>query len=188
MVFYSPEGNIMEILGYMDVALENTRGNVDCNAGLCISQDQSTCHLFLDQHHYFLCILAKYGFIEFLPSSILADPHVRLSLHTAIDEPTDFTLSYKAITGSLRFVSVGALGQIFLTQWVLLLISTMLPGSLFIAMRSRNFWNTLALLFIGTSAPNVHTVHANADYAMDLEDQRSKIDFVLFLNNTRVAW
>jgi hypothetical protein len=116
MVFYSPEGNIMEILGYMDVALENTRGNVDCNAGLCISQDQSTCHLFLDQHHYFLCILAKYGFIEFLPSSILADPHVRLSLHTAIDEPTDFTLSYKAITGSLRFVSVGALGQIFLTQ------------------------------------------------------------------------
>jgi hypothetical protein len=85
-------------------------------------------------------------------------------------------------------VSVGALGQIFLTQWVLLLISTMLPGSLFVAMRSRNFWNTLALLFIGTSAPNVHTVHADADYAMDLEDRRSKIDFVLFLNNTRVAW
>lgn len=180
MVFYSPEGNIMEILGYMDVALENTRGNVDCNAGLCISQDQSTLSFVFGSAPLLPLYSCEVWFYWV--------PHVRLSLYTAIDEPTDFTLSYKAITGSLRFVSVGALGQIFLTQWVLLLISTMLPGSLFIAMRSRNFWNTLALLFIGTSAPNVHTVHANADYAMDLEDQRSKIDFVLFLNNTRVAW
>ena len=43
-------------------------------------------------------------------------------------------------------------------------------------------------MFIGTSAPNVHIVHADADYAMDLDDWRSKIDFVLFLNNTPVAW
>lgn len=42
-------------------------------------------------------------------------------------------------------------------------------------------------MFIGTSAPNVHIVHADADYAMDLDDWRSKIDFVLFLNNTPVA-
>lgn len=39
LVFYSPESNIMEILGYMDVAFENTRGNVDCYVGLCISQN-----------------------------------------------------------------------------------------------------------------------------------------------------
>lgn len=42
-------------------------------------------------------------------------------------------------------------------------------------------------MFIGTSAPNVLILYADADYAMDLDDQRSKIDFVLFLNNTPVA-
>lgn len=64
----------------------------------------------------------------------------------------------------------------------------MLLRSLFIAMRSRNFLNALVLLFIGTSAPNVLIVYTDADYAMDWDNQRSKIDLVLFVNNTPVAW
>lgn len=39
LVFYSPESNIMGILGHTDVAFMNTRGDIDCYAGLCISPD-----------------------------------------------------------------------------------------------------------------------------------------------------
>lgn len=68
-------------------------------------------------------------------------------------------------------------------------LATMLPQSLLVAMRSTKFLNTLGfVVYQHKCPPNVLDVYADADFAMDLDNQRFKINFVLFLNNTPVAW
>lgn len=99
-----------------------------------------------------------------------------------IDEPIDFTFP---IIGSLQFASMGtrpdkSCAGSAAVKYIAAPNLVHCNGIL----KYLKATMSLRLLFIGTSAPNVLIAYADADFAMDLDDRRSRTGIiVLFLTD-----
>lgn len=91
----------------MDKAFSNTRGPVGCYVGLCITRHRDTHEIFLDQTHYLTKLVRKFGFQDFVPLSVPADPHTPLSFLSPQDCSSDPNFPYQTIVGCFRFACSG---------------------------------------------------------------------------------
>ena len=192
LICFSKGTNIDFILDTMDKAFTNTRGPAGCYVGLRITRHRDTHEIFLDQTHYLTKLVRKFGFLDAVPFSVPADPHSQLSFLSSEDSLSSSTFPYQTIVGCLQFACIGTRPDLSYAVSVaakycknpspahcnaLRRILKYLAGTL-----------QLGLSFSGDHKPLTLSAYCDADYAMDLDDRKSRSGFVLFVNNGPVFW
>ena len=192
LICYSRGTNIDHILDSMDKAFSNTRGPAGCYVGLRITRRRDTQEIFLDQTHYITKLIRKFGFLDAIPLSVPADLHSPLSLLSSEDSSPATNFPYQTIVGSLQFACIGTRPDISYAVSVaakycanpssahcnaLHRILKYLAGTL-----------DLGISFSGNDHPLSLTAYSDTDYAMDLDDRKSRSGYILFANHGPVLW
>jgi transposase InsO family protein len=192
LICFSRGTNIDHILNTMDKAFSNTRGPAGCYVGLRITRRRETNEIFLDQTHYLTKLVRKFGFHDAIPLSVPADPHSPLSFLSSDASLPATPFPYQTIVGCLQFACIGTRPDLSYAVSVaakycvnpspahcnaLRRILKYLAGTL-----------NLGLSFSGDNHPITLTAYSDADFAMDLDDRKSRIGFVLFVNHGPVFW
>ena len=166
----------------------------DTFVGLCITRNRALRSIFLDQTRYIERLLFKYRYSDIHPARIPANPNVRLSLHMDHDSAVAPSqgFPYKNLLGSVAFAALGTRPDIAFTTSnvarfshqpttshcsVLKKIVAYLKGT-----------QDFGISFSPFPNPNHLTAYYDADYAMDLEDRKSRSGALLMLNNGPVVW
>lgn len=192
LICFSRGTNIDHILDTMDKAFSNTRGPAGCYVGLRITRRRDTQEIFLDQTHYLTKLVRKFGFLDAVPLSVPADPHSHLSFLSSDDSTSATNFPYQTIVGCLQFACIGTRPYISYAASVaakyclnpspahcnaLRRILKYLAGTL-----------DLGLSFSGNNHPISLTAYSDVDFAMDLDDRKSRSGYILFVNHGPVFW
>ena len=192
LICFSKGTNIDFILNSMDKAFSHTRGPASCYVGLRITRHRESNELFLDQTHYLSKLVRKFGFSDAIPLSVPVDPHTHLSLLSSDDPSSSSTFPYQTIVGCLQFACIGTRPD--LSYAVSTAAKYCSNPSVAHCNALRRILKYLAgtlhlgLSFSGHHQPLTLTAYCDADYAMDLDDRKSRTGFVLFLNHGPVLW
>ena len=194
LICFSKGTNIDHILDTMDKAFSNTRGPAGCYVGLRITRRRETHELFLDQTHYLTKLVRKFGFLDAVPLSVPADPHTHLSFLSS-DPSTSTSTSpfpYQTIVGCLQFACIGTRPDLsYAVSVAAKYCSNPSPAHCNALRRILKYLAgtlTLGLSFSGEDSSLPLTAYCDADFAMDLDDRKSRSGFVLFVNHGPVFW
>lgn len=192
LICFSKGTNIDHILDSMDKAFSNTRGPAGCYVGLRITRRRDTQEIFLDQTHYLTKLVRKFGFLDAIPLSVPADPHSHLSFGSS-DESTPVTsFPYQTIVGSLQFACIGTRPDIAYAVSVAAKYCTNPSTAHCNALRRllKYLAGTLdfGISFSGNDQALSLTAYCDADFAMDIDDRKSRSGYILFVNHGPVFW
>jgi hypothetical protein len=168
----------------------------DTFVGLRITKNRGLRSIFLDQTRYVEHLLAKYGYSDVHPVQVPADPTARLSLHMdhdkqpATDPASNFP--FRALLGSTAFPALGTRPDIaFVVSNVARFAHqptkshcTALKKILCYLQGTKEY----GISFRHSAHPHHLTAYCDADYAMDLEDRKSRSGALLQVNGGPVAW
>ena len=192
LICYSKGANVDHILDTMDKAFSNTRGPAGCYVGLRITRRRDTHELFLDQTHYLTKLLRKFGFLDAVPLSVPADPHTQLSHLSSVDSSPPSQFPYQTIVGCLQFACIGTRPDIsYAVSVAAKYCSNPSPAHCNALRRILKYLAgtlSLGLSFSGNNHPLSLTAYSDADFAMDLDDRKSRTGFILFVNHGPVYW
>ena len=192
LICFSKGTNIDHILDSMDQAFSNTRGPAGCYVGLRITRRRDTHELFLDQTHYLTKLVRKFGFLDAIPLSVPADPHTHLSLLSADNSPPNSLFPYQTIVGCLQFACIGTRPDIsYAVSVAAKYCSNPSPAHCNALRRILKYLAgtlNLGISFSGDDHPLSLTAYSDADFAMDLDDRKSRSGFILFVNHGPVFW
>lgn len=176
----------------MDKAFSNTRGPAGCYVGLRITRRRDTNEIFLDQTHYLTKLVCRFGFHDSIPPSVPADPHTSLSLLSSDASSSTSPFPYQTIVVYLQFACIGTRPDLSYAVNV---------AAKFSAHPSPAHYNALCrilkylagtldlgLSFSGNHHPISLTAYSDADFAMDLDDRKSRTGYILFVNHGPVFW
>jgi hypothetical protein len=189
LICFSKGTNIDHILDTMDTAFSNTRGPAGCYVGLRITRRRETHELFLDQTHYLTKLVRKFGFQDVVPLSVPADPYTHLSLLSADNSlSSSSNFPYQTIVGCLQFACIGTRPDLSYAVSVAAKYSPAHCNALRRILKYLTGTLTLGLSFSGNNHPLSLTAYSDADFAMDLDDRKSRSGFILFVNHGPVFW
>ena len=192
LICFSKGTNIDFILNSMDKAFSNTRGPAGCYVGLRITRHRESQELFLDQTHYLTKLIRKFGFLDVVPLSVPADPHTRLSFLSSDDPSSTSPFPYQTIVGCLQFACIGTRPDLsYAVSIAAKYCSNPTPAHCAALRRILKYLAGtlhLGLSFSGNHQPISLTAYCDANYAMDLDDRKSRSGFVLFINHGPVLW
>ena len=192
LICFSRSTNIDHILDTIEKTFSNTRGHVGCYVGLRITRRRDTQKIFLDQTHYLTKLVRKFGFFDAVPLSVPVDPHSHLSFLSSNDFSSTTNFSYQTIVGCLQFACIGTHPDISYAVSVaakyclnpspthcnaLRRILKYLAGTL-----------DLGFSFSGNNHPLSLSAYSDVDFAMDLDDRKSRSEYILFVNHGPVFW
>ena len=175
----------------MDQAFSNTHGPTGCNVGLRITRRRDTHEIFLDQTHYITKFVHKFGFLDAIPLFISADPHSHLSFLSSDDLSSTTNFPYQTIVGCLQFACIGTSPNI--SYVVSIAAKYCINPSPAQCNALRHILKYLADildlgLFFGNNHPLSLAAYSDTDFAMDLDDQKSRSGYILFVNHGPVFW
>jgi muramidase (phage lysozyme) len=194
LIASSNRADFNPILTEMDDVFKVRIDEPDTFVGLRITRN---CHLrsiFLDQTRYVERLLNKYGYTDAHPAQIPADPNVRLSLHMDTDTVTETASNfpYKNLLGSTTFAALETRPDIAFAISSVSRFSHKPIASHRSALKKifshLKGTKEFGISFSPSPNHNCLTVYYNADYAMDLEDRKSRSGVLLVLNNGPIAW
>jgi hypothetical protein len=192
LICFSRGTNIDHILDTMDKAFSNTRGPAGCYVGLCITRRRDTQEIFLDQTHYLTKLVRKFGFLDVVPLSVPADPHSHLSFLSSDDFSSTTNFPYQTIVGCLQFACIGTRPNISYAVSVAAKYCLNPSPAHYNALRRilKYLAGTLdlGLFFSGSNHPLSLSAYSDADFAMDLDDRKSRSGYILFVNHGPVFW
>jgi hypothetical protein len=187
--------NIRHILSFMSDAFTITTGYPEVYVGLHIVQIREQRILQIDQTRYICTKLQKYGFQDSYPVAVPADlaSASQLSISGALgDEDLDTVFSYQECVGAWQWVVSGTRPDISYTisktgQY------NAAPRTPHVAalkrlMKYLNGTADLKLTYGGDHINNVLTAYVDADFAMDIDDRKSRSGFALMLNGGPISW
>jgi hypothetical protein len=176
----------------MDKAFSNTRGPAGCYVGLRITRRRDTHEIFLDQTHYLTKLVRRFGFHDSIPLSVPADPHTSLSLLSSDDPSSTSHFPYQTIVGCLQFAYIGTRPDLsYAVSVAAKYCSNPSPAHCNALRRILKYLAgtlSLGLSFSGQNHPLSLTAYSDADFAMDLDDRKSRSGFILFINHGPVFW
>jgi hypothetical protein len=182
------------ILHEMDDAFRVRIDEPDTFVGLRISRNRPQRSLFLDQTRYIERILHKFGYSDVHSVQVPADPNLRLSLymdHDPSDAPSS-TFPYKELLGSVAFSALGTRPDIAFAVSNCARFSYKPTKSHCTALKKIICYlkgtKEYGISFSPSAHPHRLEVYCDADYAMDLEDRKSRSGALLKLNQGPVAW
>jgi len=127
-------------------------------------------------------LVREFGFQDSIPLSILTDPHTHLSFHSSADCSADPSFPYQTIVGCLQFVCLGTRPDLSFSVSVAAKYCAHSSSTHCNALRRilKYLAGTLqlGLSFSGTDHHVSLTAYSDADFAMDLDDQRSRSGFI----------
>lgn len=191
-ICFSKGTNIDYILDSMDKAFTNTRGPAHCYVGLRITRHRNSQEIFLDQTHYLTKLVRKFGFLDAVPLSVPADPHTQLSFLSSANSLSASNFPYQTIVGCLQFACIGTRPDLSYAVSVAAKYCTNPSPAHCNALRRilKYLAGTLqlGLFFSGNHQPITLSAYCDVDYAMELDDRKSRSGFILFANHGPVFW
>jgi hypothetical protein len=182
------------ILQEMDDVFKVRVDEPDTFVGLRISRNRAQRSIFIDQTRYVERLLSKYGYSEAHPVQVPADPNLRLSLymdHDPIDAQTSI-FPYKELLGSVAFSALGTRPDIAFAVSNCARFSHKPTKSHCTALKKIACYlkgtKEYGISFSPSSFPHRLDVYCDVDFAMELEDRKSRSGALLKLNNGPVAW
>ena len=155
-------------------------------------QEQKT--IYIDQTQYILSKLKKYGFDKCSSESVPADPNsvIDLSVHMIEGSEVDTKFPYAEVSRSLQFAQLCTRFDIsyavahaakFMSRPTILHVTAVkcilkyLQGT-----------SSMRITYSGGSSNHLLEGFCDADYAMDLDDRKSRSGFILTLNGGPISW
>jgi transposase InsO family protein len=179
-----------EFMLHMEKRFAITRLAADLYVGMHIKRDYGRRMIYVDQSLYLQRLLKKFDLDGCVPVSTPADPNVRFDRTTQPIENPPF--SYMSAVGSLMFAqTLSRLDISFAVNTVaqfgsdpqqqhyqgVIRIFRYLAGTL-----------NLALCYDGNVDKNLLEAYADADYAGDILDRKSRTGSLLLINRAPVGW
>jgi hypothetical protein len=185
----SSNSKLVELISYMEEHFAITQSSTDLYVGLHIHRDKAQERIFINQSAYLRRILTRFGFNNCSPVSTPADPNVKLDATTQPFEPPYF---YPATIGCLLFAQTLSRPDISYVVNSVAQFSTDPQRSHFQAVNCI-FWYLartldLALCLDGRGSLSLLDAYADADYAGDITNRKSRTGAILLINNVPVAW
>ena len=182
------------ILADMDDIFKVRIDEPDTFVGLHITCNRALRSIFLDQTHYVERLLLKYRYSDIHPARVPADPDVHLSLHMDHDSvaASPQCFPYKNLLGSVAFAALGTRPDIAFAISNVVCFSHQPTASHCSVLKKIVAYlkgtQEFGISFSPSPNPNYLTVYCDADYAMDLEDRKSRSGAFLMINNGPVPW
>jgi transposase InsO family protein len=187
--------NIQHILSFMSDAFTITTGYPEVYVGLHIVRIRERRLLQIDQTRYIWAKLKKYGFYDSYPVAVPADPAsaAQLSHSRALgNEALDTVFPYQECVGAWQWVASGTRPDISyaLSKAGQYSAAPRTPhiSALKRLMKYLHGTADLKITYGGDNSVNVLSAYVDADFAMDVDDRKSRSGFVLMLNGGPVAW
>ena len=192
LICFSRGTNIDHILDTMDQAFSNTRGPTGCYVGLQITRRRNTHEIFLDQTHYLTKLIRRFGFHDSIPLSIPADPHTSLSFLFSDDSLPPSHFPYQTIVGCLQFAYIGTRPDLsYAVSVAAKFCANPSPAHCNALRRILKYLARtlhLGISFSGNNHPLSLTAYSDADFAINLDDRKSRSGFIFFVNHGPVFW
>jgi hypothetical protein len=182
------------ILQDMDDIFKIQVDDPDTFIGLRISRNRVLKSIFLDQTRYVECLLTKYNYGDAHPVQVPADPNVRLCLYMDHDPITTSisSFSFKSLLGRTTFPALSTRPDIAYAISSVACFAHKPTKSHCTALKRIVCYlkgtKEFGISFGPSATPHLLTVYYDADYAMDLEDRKSRSGVLLELNNGPIAW
>lgn len=178
------------MLNYLKKTFEITVGDADVYVGLHITLDRCQKSIYIDQQRFTETLFIKYGFQDANSVSTLADPHVHLSSLRSDDEEAFPIFPYQEIVGSLLYLATYSRPDIAQAAATVSKFSSNFREIHCTAVKRILKYlkgtTDLALCYSASSNLNQLITYADAGYAGDLDDRKSRSGTVLILNNAPV--
>ena len=146
----------------------------------------------MDQTHYLTKLVRKFGFLDAVPLSVPADPNTHLSFLSSDDSFSATNFPYQTIIGCLQFACIGTRPDLSYAVSVAAKYCTNPSPAHCNALRRILKYLAgnlhLGLSFSGNNHPLSLTAYSDVDFAMDLDDRKSRSGFILFVNHGPVFW
>ena len=159
---------------------------------LRITCRRDTHELFLDQTHYLTKLVRKFGFLDAVPLSVPADPHTHLSFLSSDTSISTSHFPYQTIVGCLQFACIGTRPYLsYVVSVAAKYCSNPSPAHCNALRRILKYLAgtlNLGLSFSGDDHPLSLTACSDADFAMDLDDRKSRLGFIMFMIHDPVFW
>lgn len=186
------DSRISYVLNSMNGIFETKVNAPDLYIGLHIERDRSARLIYIHQRSYLERIIKEYGFEDSSPVSTPADTNSTLRSANLAESEYSENFPFSNAIGSLQFAAICSRPDISYAISSVARFKAK-PTTAHVNALKRIFKylrGTLdfKLAFGGRDARNVLVAYADADYAADLEDRRSRSGFVLFLNGGPITW
>lgn len=183
---------LQHMISYLQQHFKVTTRLADVYIGLRISRDRFQRTLYVDQSRYIKTLLAKYGYTDVNPVSTPADSNVHLQRPLPDDDQPVPNFPYQNIVGSLLHVMVYTRPDIAHAVTTVAQYSSNFREIHCTAVRRivkylRGTTNH-ALCYSPSKYPGQLITYADADYAGDVNDRKSRSGCVILLNNAPVLW
>jgi hypothetical protein len=184
------------ILQEMDDVFQVRIDKPDTFVGLRITRNRAMRTIFLDQIRYVERLLTKYGYADVHPVQVPADPTARLFLYMDHDKLPgtipDSNFPFRALLGSTAFPALGTRPDIAFAVNNVARFAHQPTKSHCTALKKILCYlkgtKEYGISFGPSSNPHCLVAYCDVDYAMDLEDRKSRSSALLKINNGPVAW
>ena len=180
------KNNCMDtILSYMGEAFKITTGYPEVYVGFHIVRVREQKTIYIDQTQYILSKLKKYGFDKCSSVSVPADPNsvTNLSVHMTDGSEVDIEFPYAEVIGSLQFSQLGTRFDIsyavahaakFTSRPTIPHVNTVKR-----ILKYLQGTSSMRITYSGRSSNHLLEGFCDADYAMDLDNRKSRSGFIL---------
>jgi hypothetical protein len=178
------------LISHMESHFSITRSKADLYVGLHIHRDEAKKLIFVNQAIYLQHIIAKFGFEGCTPLSTPADPNVKLN--DTVEPSHDAPYSYSSAVGSLMFVQTLSRPDISYAVNSAAKFTSHPQRAHYVAVNRifRYLVGTLnlAICYDGNKGTNTLAAYADADYASDITDRKSRTGTLVLLNDAPISW
>lgn len=183
---------LQAMIAYLKHHLEVTIGTDDMYIGLRISGDRSKRLLFVDQQRFIESLLLKFGYEDAHPVATPADSNVQLQAPQSDDDSSIPVFPYQELVGSLLYVQIATRPDIThavnkVSQFSNNYRQIHCTAVSRIAKYLRGT-SDFSLCYDGSEGSNVLKAYADADFAGDLDDRKSRSGCVILFNKAPILW
>ena len=193
MVSNSP-AQMDSVLDFMkDVFITKVNMNPELFVGIHIHRDRSHRIIYIDQKLYIDTLLQKTKFQDCHAVSTPAEPGAQLhSTSNATDETFDTTFPFAEIIGSLQFAALTTrLDIAYAVNNATQFKNYPTTANCNVVRRILKYLKGTSgyRLTLGGQHHSFHlTAYADADYAVAVEDRKSRSGYVIFFNDSPISW
>lgn len=181
---------IDDTLKQIQDTFEITIGNSEYFLGMHVIHNRKESSIFINQRLYIEHMLTRYKMTEANPSTIPADPHVRLQ-SSDIEENVKPAMPYREAVGSLLFLSQVSRPDI---AYAVEIVSRYLDkyndqhwNAVKRIMRYLSHTKHLGILYSKCESLNL-IGFSDSDYAADIDTRRSTSGYIFKLANGSITW